>query len=108
MKRGEQVMADALNVINGERQDAYGNPEDCFKTIAKMWSAYLYAKGLTDEDQPLSAADVAQMMSLLKIAREAAGNGKRDNYIDLIGYTALAHDIQYGQEDDNGQEDARR
>ncbi len=83
-ERGK-VLDEAKTVINGERQDQYGNPEDNFTTIAELWSAY---KGTT-----ITPLDVAIMMSLLKIARISTGTDKRDSYVDCAGYIGLAADI---------------
>ena len=35
------VLDEAKAVINGERQNQYGNPEDSFRLIAAFWSSYL-------------------------------------------------------------------
>lgn len=78
------VLAEAAKVINGERQDAYGNPEDSFAGIAVLWGWYL--------GRPLSPADIAMMMALLKFARER-NQRKRDNVVDACGYLALYEDI---------------
>ena len=83
-KRGN-VLLKAHEVINGQRQDQYGNPEDSFQTIADLWSVWL--------GYEVSARDVAIMMALLKIAREKHGAGKTDNYVDGCGYLALAADM---------------
>lgn len=85
--RGVSLMDEAFKTINGARQDAYGNPEDTFSIIADFWQTYLKARGM---DVMVSALDVAHMMCLLKIAREAGGKGKRDNIVDLLGYAAIA------------------
>lgn len=82
-KRGS-VLLEAMKVINGERVDQYGNPEDCFDMIAEFWSSYTGV--------PLRGKDVAMMMDLLKIAREKTTH-KRDNLRDICGYTALAADL---------------
>ena len=79
------VLDEAKRVINGERQDQYGNPEDNFRLIAEMWSIYL-KRGITPKD-------VALMMHLLKVARIVSGTDKRDSYIDACGYLALAADM---------------
>ena len=83
-KRGN-VLLKAHEVINGQRQDQYGNPEDSFSTIADLWSVWLGYK--------ISAHDVAMMMALLKIAREKHGAGSEDNPVDACGYLALAADM---------------
>lgn len=79
------ILDEAKAIINGERNDMYGNPEDSFMLIAELWTAFL---GVT-----ISAKDVALMMCLLKIARETK-QGSRDNWRDLAGYAALGADME--------------
>ena len=83
-----QVLLEARNTINGERQDQYGNPEDCFTMIATYWNTYLDSK----ESPVITASDVAMMQVLLKIARQANAH-KHDNLVDICGYTALLDDM---------------
>jgi hypothetical protein len=59
--------------------------------IGCMWSAYLQAK--TGMHITLSPGDAACMMSLLKIARTLAGAHNTDDYIDCVGYVAIAGGI---------------
>ncbi len=80
------VLLDALEVINGERQDCYGNPEDSFDLIAKFWSIYLQPKLKT----PIHKHDVAMLMSLFKAARIRNGVDHIDSYTDMCGYVAIA------------------
>lgn len=86
MERGK-ILDEAKTVINGERQDAYGNPEDNFQAIANLWSTYLKGEVIFDP------YDVAMMMALLKIARISTGTGSRDSFVDCAGYVALAADM---------------
>lgn len=79
-----QVLREAIDVINGERQDQYGNPEDSFVLIADLWAAYL--------DRVVEPQDVAAMMVLLKLARQRH-QFKRDNYVDMAGYTGIMADL---------------
>lgn len=81
------VLDEAKIIINGERQDQYGDPEDNFALIARLWSA---VTGHT-----YTPHDVALMMAQLKVARIVTGAGSRD----LCGYAALAADRA---EDDGG------
>lgn len=83
-------LIEANNIIEGERQDTYGRPEDSFEIIASFWNTYLTAKGYQPAWQ-LNANDVAMMMTLLKIARETQQH-KRDNAVDAIGYLAIYAD----------------
>ena len=88
-RRGS-VLAEAADVINGERQDVYGNPEDSFELIAKYWSVFLEPKF---GPVPLDGEDVAIMMALFKIAREMYQH-KRDNIRDAAGYLGIYADMQ--------------
>ena len=87
-KRGSVLLC-ALDVINGERQQRYGNPEDSFEDIAWAWNWWL-----DGENAPITAADVAMMMALMKIAREKNGAGKTDNIVDCCGYLGLYEDMR--------------
>ncbi len=84
------VLDDAKTVINGDRQDTYGNPEDSFTLIAAYWAVYLSKKlgGMI----PIDPKDVTLMMTLFKIAREQH-QGKRDNLVDAAGYIGIAGDM---------------
>ena len=79
------VLDEAKAVINGERQNQYGNPEDSFHLIAAFWSAYLGIAVLPRQ--------AAEMMVLLKIARQRTGRGKRDNFVDMCGFAAIASEM---------------
>lgn len=97
VKRGA-LLEHALDVINGERQDAYGDPEQSFDVIAKFWTTYIQAK-FPSTSVVFISSDVAVMMALLKVAREVAGRGKPDNVVDLAGYAGLYGDMRYGVPD---------
>ena len=78
------LLDEAKRTITGERQDQYGAPEDSFGLIARYWTIYLGA--------PVSPRDVAHLMALMKLARAQGQGFKRDNYVDLAGYAAIAAD----------------
>jgi len=85
-----QVLRDAEALIVGDRETEYGDPYDNLLRIANYWNNYLYdAVGATDL---LGPRDVALMMVLMKVAREAAGH-KRDSVVDMAGYAALAGEV---------------
>jgi hypothetical protein len=86
-----KILDEARDIINGERADMYGNPEDSFSMIADLWDSYL-GKIEGEDHGVLHPKDVAIMMALLKIARETYQH-KRDNLADAIGYLALAADM---------------
>lgn len=67
-----------------DRPDTHGEPEDTFQAIAELWNGYLRAGGITDPN--IQPHDVADMMVLLKVARNAEGHYHADNYVDIAGY----------------------
>lgn len=87
-ERGK-ILDEARAIINGERQDMYGNPEDSFDAIADFWA--VYQKHSNGNYSP--AHDAAMQMALMKVARICTGTGGRDSYVDLCGYVALAADM---------------
>ena len=70
----EEILKEALQCVNGEREQQYGSPEDCFMVIAELWTVYLEHKCVEDNGVVLlHPEDVAAMMALLKIARICTG-----------------------------------
>jgi hypothetical protein len=86
-----QSLDEAKQIICGDRQDSYGNPEDSFSQIASLWTAYL--------GRVILPSDVAHMMILFKVARCLGQKITRDNYIDIQGYAAIAADRLMGGDD---------
>lgn len=91
MERGT-VLDEAKKVINGDRQDTYGGPEDSFADISEYWNTYIKRRFGTGPVN-LEPKDIAMMMVLFKIAREA-NQGKRDNLVDAAGYLGIAGDFK--------------
>lgn len=80
----EEVLAEAASIITGNREESYGKPEDSFSEIAQLWTWYV--------GKPIYPGDVAKMMILLKIVR-SGHTEKRDNYVDIAGYAAIACEL---------------
>lgn len=76
------VAVDAINLVEGDRQEQYGSYDENLSRIAALWSSYIG----TD----ITAMDVSLMMVLLKISRCKAGYA-RDNAVDGVAYF-LMHD----------------
>lgn len=76
------VAVDAINLVEGDRNDSYGPPEENLGRIAGMWSSFLGCE--------ITAEDVALMMVLVKISRSRAGYS-RDTAVDGVAYF-LIHD----------------
>jgi hypothetical protein len=75
----------AKQCVCGQRENEYGSPEDNFRSIAVLWSAY--------KNTDFTPTDVAMMMALLKIARIKTGTATEDSFVDLAGYAACGAEI---------------
>lgn len=84
MTRSE-ILKRADEIINGQREQDYGAVENNFGLIGQLWTVYL--------DHLVTAQDVANMMTLFKIARIKTGRGTEDSYIDAVGYMACGGEI---------------
>lgn len=88
MNRSE-ILDTAKEYVTRDRAATHGEAEDNFTQIAIVWTWWLNER-LRD---PLTAYDVAQMMSLFKKARAKANKAHLDNAIDDVGYSAIAGEI---------------
>ena len=84
MTRAE-TLERAKAIVTGKREKEYGDPEDSFRMIAELWSAYL--------KKYIKPEDVAIMMILLKVARVQGKGGTEDCFVDMAGYSACGCEI---------------
>lgn len=87
-----KVLREADSLINGDRNDAYGDPIDDFRTTADLWTTYIRRVVDRRESSQLLPHDVAAMMMLLKVSRLMWSPEKRDHWVDAIGYAACGWD----------------
>ena len=92
----EHVLDEAKKYVLKDRNSTYGKPEDNFRRIAELWTAYL---GIRPKDvgAPITPTDVAQMMLLMKVARLAHNPTHKDSWIDAAGYIACGAGIEIGE-----------
>ena len=83
----KDFLSHAIELVGGDRQKDYRDKVDNHNNIAKLWSAYL--------DIPVTAHDVAILMSLLKVARTKLGAVSKDTYVDMSAYSAIAGEIKF-------------
>lgn len=81
----ESITDEAKTIVAGKRASDYGDANESFTRIAKLWSAYT---GTT-----ITPWDVAQMMILLKVSR-AKTSRKRDTLVDIVGYAECASKLE--------------
>lgn len=88
----EEILEEAKKIVTSDRNQQYGEPEDNFEVIAKLWTAYF--------SRYISSKDVAMAMVLFKIGRAmTCKEEKTDTYIDICGYAACAGQISTNKED---------
>lgn len=99
--KSKTVDEEAHGLVRGERALHYGPPHTNFQVIAGMWNQYMLPRlqKLLDREDPrdmydlehfLNENDVSNLMTLLKLAREASGQGyHRDSTVDAIGYQLI-------------------
>jgi len=78
------ILEEANNIIHGDRQESYGTPWDnhgCTAVLVSTWLSRKYRKDIV-----IDAEDVCFFNILQKVSREANSH-RRDNLIDIAGYT---------------------
>ena len=81
----EDLLDEAKKLIGGNRQQDYGEKLTNQQNIADFWSIFLKKK--------ITAHDVAICMALDKVAR-LMHQHKKDSYIDMAAYAAIAGEIE--------------
>ena len=76
----QECLDAARTAVLSDRNTTYGEPEDSFSAIARMWSVYM--------EHPINSCDVACMLAQLKIIRAKHNPCHYDNWVDMAGYAA--------------------
>ena len=84
-----QLLHEAARLITGDRNITYGSPTQNFTNISHLWNARF--GHMLREGEKFTAADVADAMILVKVARNIADQ-KRDNWLDIAGYAACGYE----------------
>ncbi len=78
------ILKHAADVL-AERSKTYGMPDKAMAAIAARWSLTL--------GHPVTATQVVLCMIDLKLTRLGRDSKHPDSIIDLIGYSALLHEV---------------
>ena len=81
----KDILKEAKELVGKQRQIDYGDKLTNHKNIAALWSVFLRTN--------ITAHDAAVCMALVKIAR-LMHQHKKDSYIDLAAYAAIAGEIE--------------
>lgn len=80
------ILDEAKDII-GERGFEYGHPAVNIKRISELWTSYF--------GREIDPLDVCICMALVKISR-LVETPKRDSFVDLVSYAALAGEMAIG------------
>jgi len=80
-----EILDTAKQYVNKERASEHGDMESNLTTIAELWGVYL--------ERHVDPADVAVMMTMLKIARIKSNPKNADNWLDACGYMACGGEL---------------
>lgn len=95
-----KILHEADALINGQRQQDYGDKLENFSQIAMLWQGTLARK--LAPGVSITPEDVALCMMQVKIARLAKSPDHRDSVMDVAGY-AGCYD-KFNEERANGKE----
>lgn len=87
------ILEEAEKIVNGQRQQDYGDMRLSFERIAGLWSYYLGTY--------INPEDVAKMMILLKVSR-ARHNNHMDSYVDIVGYVLCIEKLLNPEKETSG------
>ena len=88
----KEILEEANKLIGGDRNDDYGDKLTNHQNIAALWSIFL-RKNITPHD-------AAMCMALVKVARLMHSH-KKDSYLDMAAYAAIAGEIEARTNKDN-------
>ena len=103
--KATEVAAQAAKLLAGDRDRTHGNKRDNHDNIAALWDAYARRKWKLPPGT-ITGTDVALMMVLLKVARTLAGAHNADDYVDAVGYSAIAGEL--AQQDADAADELRQ
>lgn len=81
MKDIDDLLAEASCLINGTRNEQYGDYEDNWIRIGELWGTLL-------EIEPIPPHMVGVMLATMKLSRIVSNPNHMDNYIDALAYLA--------------------
>ena len=94
--------AEDVGALVSSSRDTHGDAVENQEHIASGWTWYLRGQGFLDDDEELTGADVAAMMTQLKLSRSAVGEYAHDHLRDVAGYASIGAACNYkrGEGDD--------
>ena len=75
----QDILKEAIEILK-VREAEHGSPHDTFNHLAARWN--------------MTSSQVCMLLAELKIERWRSNTDSKDNYLDAIGYIALAYELQ--------------
>ena len=88
-----EILEKTKKLVSASRHDKHGDKVINHENIARLWTGYLVNKFKLNF--VILPEDVANLMSLLKIARTQAGAFNLDDHVDAAGYAAISGEIAF-------------
>lgn len=88
----EPMLHRAQALIQGQRQEDYGDKLQNFSQIAMLWQGYLAPK--LQHHAAITPEDVALCMILVKMARLSKSPDHKDSVLDIAGYAGCYDTLQ--------------
>ena len=85
------ILKKTEKLVSKDREDKHGDKVVNHENISRLWTGYLQNK--TKLSIVILPEDVANLMTLLKIARSQGGSFNLDDFVDACGYSAIAGEI---------------
>ena len=82
------LLEDVGTLVDDDR-DTHGDAVENQEHIATGWTWYLRGQGVLNDDEQLTGLDVAYMMAILKMSRNAVGEYDVDHPRDIAGYAGI-------------------
>ncbi len=89
--KARDILIEAASLVAGDRSETHGPAKQNHDNIAVLWNAYLAIR--REPATPLNVQDVAHMMALFKISRTQLGANNMDDWVDAVGYLAIAGEL---------------
>jgi len=83
-----ELLEDVGRLVDDDR-DTHGDAVENQEHIAAGWTWYLRGQGALGGDAELTGLDVAYMMAILKMSRNAVGEYDIDHPRDIAGYAGI-------------------
>jgi hypothetical protein len=89
---GDELAAmttDDVSALLTSSRDTHGDAVENQQHIATAWEWYLDGQSKLASDESITGSDVAMLMGLLKMSRNAVGEFDVDHFRDIAGYAAI-------------------